>query len=168
MSLLNGPLDSHQNYLNYIALENCFEYFGLVESQRKQKSLDLTANYHRLRLLLNAMGAMNTVLDYFFHEQKESQGWNDSQRNLVLERIKRKHPVLYQLDQLLNTYKRIEHRDMKALVATDLQATVVSISSIKQKIEIDFNSTEDERIISDAFDFWFEYNKDPDINTLLP
>ena len=53
MSLLNSPLDSHQNYLNYIALENCFEYFGLVESQRKQKCLDLTANYHRLRLLLN-------------------------------------------------------------------------------------------------------------------
>ncbi|KAB2824737.1 hypothetical protein [Aliivibrio finisterrensis] len=168
MSLLNGPLDNHENYLNYITLENCFDYFGLVESQRKQKSLDLAENYHRLRLFLNAMESMNIVLDYFFHEQKEQQGWNDSQRDLILDRIKRKHPALYDLDKLLNTYKRVEHRDMKALVATDLQETVVSICAIKQKIEIDFNSTKDERIISEAFDFWFEYNKDPDINTLLP
>ena len=168
MSLLNGPLDCHQNYLNYIALENCFDYFGLVESQRKEKNLDLAANYHRLRLLLNAMESMNTILDYFFHEQKELQGWNDNQRDLILERIKRKHPALYHLDLQLSTYKRMKHSDMTSLVATDLKKTVVSIHSIKQKIELDFNSTEDEHIISEAFDFWFEYNKDPDINTLLP
>lgn len=72
-------------------------------------------------------------------------------------------------EQIVNAYKH-SVRSRGGLNASDMQDTLISVSSDKGSIELafEFSSIEDERILNEAFRFWREYESNPDELMLLP
>lgn len=168
--MLAGPLSNHENYLIHIALANFCEYNSLVQYQ-EEKGLNKTpAQYKRLRYFLNTIESLNNVLEYFFHDVKEAQGWKDKELNNILGKIRNKHKILRDIEQIANGYKHCIRRDNKNLQASDMHSSTVIISLDENGIRVDlgFDSIVDDNLMRDAWKFWLGYRQDPNIEKLLP
>ncbi|MCA0912486.1 hypothetical protein [Marinobacter nauticus] len=170
MDVFKGLLGSHTNYLAHVALNNCVDYFDLVAEQ-KVKGQDQTPDrYKRLRYFLNAIESLNNVPEYFFHEFKSDLGWKDNNMRDILGKIRAKHPILRDIEQITNAYKHSVRRNSKDLHAKDLQSPSLEFLADSEGAEVtfSFDSIEDENMMGEAFRFWHAYHQDPDRNTLVP
>ncbi len=168
---LKGPLGSHLNYLTHIALPNCVDYFELVQQQKEEARDSESNRYMRLRFFLNAIESLNNAPEFFFHENKQQQGWADKQRNSIIGGIRRKHEILKTIAEIANAYKHCITRNEMGMNASDLQTPSLSInialSAQTVKVEYDFDSIESEDTLGEAFRFWMDYLNHPD-DRLLP
>lgn len=64
LETLGGPLGSFRNFLAMVALPNCIDYFDA----EKRETGDTTRR-EETRHLFNAVVALDSVVDYMFHEQ---------------------------------------------------------------------------------------------------
>ena len=165
-----GPLSDHLNYLSYIALENCVDYFRLVQNAKEKGISGKAIKYKRLRYFLNAIESLNNSLEYFFHDHKADEGWPDKDMKRILREMRQKHRILSDIQQIANAYKHCVRHNSKHYHASDLQSSVINIDIGQDgtNIKINYVSIEDERIMEEAFKFWVEYHNKPDKNVLLP
>lgn len=70
MSTISGPLAGHINYIRYVALPNCIDYFNFIKVVRELDDKTTPTKFNRLRLFLNAFESLNNIPDYFFHDKK--------------------------------------------------------------------------------------------------
>ena len=170
MDVFKGLLGSHKCYLAHVALDNCLDYFNLLEAQKKEGRDKITDRYIRLRYFLNAIESLNNIPEYFFHEHKGSQGWNDAQLRNVLGQIRSKHAVLKDIEQIANAYKHCVRRNSDDMHAGDMQSPLleISIGSHGVKVKYMFESIEDEEIMGEAFRFWHGYHQSTDKSVLIP
>lgn len=170
MDAFRGLLGSHTNYLAHVALDNCVDYFGLVEAQKEECRDETPDRYKRLRYFLNAIESLNNIPEYFFHEYKGQQQWNDSQLNNILGQIRSKHAILRDIEQIANAYKHCIRRKSDDLHAGDMQSPLLelSIGSNGVKVKYSCESIEDEEIMGEAFRFWHAYHQKPEKSVLLP
>jgi len=168
--MLTGPLSDHQNYLRHIAMANFIDYNNLVRGQESAGKNKVPDQFKRLRLFLNTMESLNNVPEYFFHDVKSSQGWDDKDLNSVLGKIREKHPILRDIEQIANAYKHSIRRQNRNLQASDMQDMKIKSEFKKGDFEVsfDFESIVDDSIASDAWHFWRNYAESGDINILLP
>lgn len=168
MEIFKGPLGSHINYLTHIALPNCLDYLNLINPQKEQNKNP--EKYKRLRYFLNAIESTNNIPEYFFHEYKKSQGWADTQLQDILGKIRSKHLILRDIEQISNAYKHCVRRKENEIHAKDMQSSFIQfeVSPEGIKVEYLFESIEDEKIMGEAFRFWTKYHQKQDISILLP
>jgi hypothetical protein len=164
-----GPLGSHKNFINHIALENYHEYknlCGLNEESRKNRTLD---KYKECRYFLNVIESMNNILDYLYfeHEDKIQQSSLRSYKSAVWA----KYPELRELANLANAYKHCIRegrggKNMNRPWAKDLQKPQlnvdVKISSslgVNTLVNYDFPwpINKHERVLEKAVKFWMAY-----------
>ena len=48
---------------------------------------------------------LNNILEYFLHEFKDSENWQDSDLPNILGDIRSKHQILRDIEQMANAYK---------------------------------------------------------------
>lgn len=170
MDIFKGLLGSHTNYLARVALDNCVDYFHLVKELQEEDRDSIPDRYKRLRYFLNAIESLNNIPEYFFHEHKGEQGWEDDQLRNVLGKIRLKHPILKDIEQITNAYKHCLRKDGDNLHAKDLQSPLLEFSFGPNgaKASYSFESIEDENFMGEAFSFWHAYHQNPDKNFLLP
>nr|VFK51201.1 MAG: hypothetical protein BECKTUN1418E_GA0071001_100535 [Candidatus Kentron sp. TUN]VFK57468.1 MAG: hypothetical protein BECKTUN1418F_GA0071002_11171 [Candidatus Kentron sp. TUN] len=174
MEPFKGPLGSHSNYIHHIALQNCIDYFRLAEGDKEKGLDDISDKYKRLRYFLNAIESINNIPSYFFHEYKKGYSWQDE--NTILKRMREKHTILGDVNEITNAYKHCITKKSDKCDAKDLQEPKikihVSMSSGKTDVEYDFDSIEStkekEKILSKAFGFWIDYINNQDKEFLVP
>ncbi|HGS4480886.1 TPA: hypothetical protein ACMDNO_003490, partial [Vibrio cholerae] len=170
MKMISSPLSDHISYIKYIALENFSEYNHLVQGQIEEGKNNISDQYHRFRLFLSTIESLNNIPEYFFHDIKGSQGWTDSDLQRVLGEIRKKHRVLGDIEQIANAYKHSVRRKADNLQACEMQSLGVYLRLDNGKIKIDFgfDCIADEKLMDEAWDFWFNYFNSQDPSLLLP
>ncbi|HCE4544997.1 TPA: hypothetical protein NGR73_001319 [Vibrio parahaemolyticus] len=165
-----SPLSDHRCYLTHIALPNFSDYNMLVDRQRNQERNKIPDQYDRLRLFLNTIESLNNVPEYFFHDVKEAQGWRDCDLGNILGQIRKKHPILRDIEQISNAYKHSVRRDSGLLQAADMTSSFVEITMEEGRIQINFgfDSIADETLMDEAWKFWLDYRQSTDESILLP
>jgi len=169
MEIFKGPLGSHLNYLSFIVLENCNDYFLLLKQQQEKKQNKTPDNFKRLRYFLNAIESLNNIPEYIFHEFKDEKKWNDKQLSNIVGKIRNNFLILKDITQIANAYKHCIRKNKSNLSAPDLQASIfkIKLESKKIDIEFNFNSIESEDILGEAFRFWIKYKNNPNVDYLL-
>jgi hypothetical protein len=172
MNAFLGPLGSHLNYLNHIALQNCSDYFQLAKAQEERSSqLSTSDKYERLRYFLNSIESLNNILEYFYHEYKSEEGWPEIICPQILGNMRKKHSIFENIEQVANAYKHCIRRKSASLHASDLQSPQIIISIIEGNVSVkyEFDSIECENtIMGEAYRFWVGYSQKPDKALLIP
>lgn len=175
MEFFKGPLGSHRNYLTYIALDNCTDYFNLRKGYGERNDTSTSAKYKEFRYFLNAVESLNSVLEYFFYENEGEI------RHARLERFKEavhnKHSELRDISHLANAYKhcvrqrpRGGEKQANLPWAKDLQHTRVFVNvnvshapgiAVTARYDFEGPTHEHEEILNRAFEVWLSYLNDP-------
>jgi hypothetical protein len=178
MEFIKGPLGSHRNYLNHIALMNCIDYFNLQKKHEEMNESNTPSKYEELRLFLNAIESLNNILDYFYYENEDSI--SHSKLNDFKRAVFGQYPALNDVADIANAYKHCiregrSGKNAKLPWAKDLQkpslVVDINISDTSQpKVEAEFKFewpiSEHEEAISEAFRFWIKYQNDEGPNLL--
>lgn len=167
--IFKGALGSHLNYLTHIALDNCKDYLWLVKAHKEDGRNQTRDKFKRLRFFLNAIESLNNVPEYFFHEHKDNEGWSSDLERTILGDIRSSNKILRDIEQIANATKHYVRRNSKHIQAQDLQAAEIKVSIDPNNLDVQFNfdSIEDERIITEAFKFWVDYLNNPDKGILI-
>ncbi|CAG9000644.1 MAG: hypothetical protein CENE_02644 [Candidatus Celerinatantimonas neptuna] len=168
--MISSPLSNHRSYLEHIALENFKEYNQLVQKQTEEDKSNISDQYHRFRLFLSTVESLNNIPEYFFHDMKESQGWNDRDLTRILGEIRQKHKVLRDIEQIANAYKHSVRHNVCNLQAKDMQSLGVYVKLDNEKVKVDFgfDCIADETLMNEAWTFWFGYFHNQDVSILIP
>lgn len=178
MEIFKGPLGSHRNFINYIAIANYQDYqmlCGLNEENGKQQTPD---KYKEFRYFLNAIESFNNILDYFYYENEaELDGVNLSS---FKKSVYIKYPELERLSELANAYKHCvrEYRGGKStelpwakdLQKPELNVDVKILNSDNVSANVNYNFSwpiaENEEIIHKVFLFWLDYIQPNDVDLI--
>lgn len=173
-----GPLGSHKNYITYIALENQLDY---MNTRKKHEEEGRSANPDKdkeFRLFLNAVESFNNVIDYLYfeHENIIKQKSVDEFRKA----IHKKYPELDALSELANAYKHCVRaksgkKNDRLLSARDLQEPNLNIHIklcenqplVNAEYEFLWPLEKHESKLYKVFNFWLEYNRNPNTQQLI-
>jgi len=166
-----GPLGSTQNYIVYIALGNCVDYFYLKKKHEEENLSSTSEKYKEVRYYLNAVESLNNILDYFYYENESSLSHH---RNVESFRksVHEKYSELETVANIANAYKhcvRENHKGKNTNLpwARDLQnpEIVVNMNLANKTTEVKFNFNwpikEQEEALESAWKFWNSYQSDP-------
>ncbi len=173
MEFLKGPLGSYQNYLRHIAFRNYFEYVSKKKLHVERGENSTPSKYEEFRLFLNAIEALNNVIDYFYFENESSLTSGFVDLNQFRKKALDLFDELRQLANLANAYKHCVRspkgkKDESVPWAKDLQRPLLHISidlktespRIDTEYRFEWPIPEYENILSRAFDFWMKHSDD--------
>ena len=171
-----GPLGSSQNYISYIALSNCSDYFELKMKHEEESKSSTSAKYKELRYYLNAVESLNNIIDYFYFENESLISHGNI--NAFRTAVHKKYPVLETVSNIANAYKHCvrEQRGNKNTNlpwAKDLQNPniAIDINISKMNVDVNFNFVwpihELEIAIEAAWKFWVDYHNVPTPQELI-
>lgn len=171
-----GPLGSSRNYISYIALSNCSDYFELKIKHEEENRSSTSDKYKEVRYYLNAVESLNNIIDYFYFENESliSHGNIKAFRTAVHN----KYPALEKIANIANAYKHCvrEQRGNKNADlpwAKDLQnpEIVIDINVPNMNVDVSFNFVwpiqEQEDAIESAWQFWVGYHNAPTPQELI-
>lgn len=165
-----GPLGSSQNYISYIALSNCSDYFELKMKHEEENRSSTSDKYKEVRYYLNAVESLNNIIDYFYFENESLISHGNI--NAFRTAVHNKYPVLEKVANIANAYKHCvrEQRGNKNADlpwAKDLQnpEIVIDINVPNMNVDVSFNFVwpiqEQEEAIESAWKFWVGYHNAP-------
>jgi hypothetical protein len=160
MRILKGPLGDHLNYIKHIAIGNCLDYFAVVNSHKGQCKNNMPDKYMRLRYFLNAMESLNNIPEYLFHDLKTSKNWEGNILSDFLGKIRSNNNILRDIEAVANAYKHCTRWDKSELHARDMQSMsmVVKLDGSGLRINLEFESIEDVKIMEEGYRFWLDYS----------
>jgi len=184
VEVFKGPLGSHRNFINHMALANYQDYqtlCGLNKENGKQQTPD---KYKEFRYFLNAVESFNNILDYFYYENESELG--DVNLTQFKRKVFVKYPILEELSDLANAYKHCirEKRERRTRTfvkntelawAKDLQKPEINVdinisheSGVGANVTYNFNwpIPENEKIINNVFLFWLDYIQPNDVDLI--
>lgn len=171
MEIFKGPLGSHKNYINFIALENFKEYDNLSRHNREINNNKTPNKYVELRHFLNAAESMNNILDYLFYEHEEEISFKNLRG--YKQAVLGKYPELKKLADLANAYKHCkrENQDGKneelpwakdlQRPELDVKVSITSEDGVDSAVKYNFQwpIAEHEDTLRAAFVFWVSYTQ---------
>jgi len=178
VEIFKGPLGSHRNFINHIAIANYQDYqtlCGLNIDNGKQQTPD---KYKEFRYFLNAIESFNNILDYFYYENEaELEGVN---LNPFKKSVYVKYPELEKISELANAYKhciRVYHgrKNTELPWAKDLQKPELNVDvKISNSADVSANISykfswpiaENEEVIHKVFLFWLDYIQSNDVDLI--
>jgi hypothetical protein len=176
--IFRGPLGSHRNYISYVALPNCVEYFSCKKLNEEQGRSSTPVKYGEFRLFLNAVESLNNILDYLHSEHKNRA--RKKEVGSFRKAVNAKFPALGELSDLANAYKHCGRYDdgKNWKRATDLQKTHTHVkvhislsnpSASRADAYYEFSGPlpEHDTVLNDAFKFWLDYHNHPKMDDLI-
>lgn len=169
MSTLDGAFANLHNFLFFVALPNCTEFFRLeqAETEEMEKRGELADPTKRelSRALFNAVVSLDAVLDYAFHAERG--GTNQRPFNEMLEQHE---PAITELREISNALKHcVTRADAKTnsaevlhtYVQAQLGVTEVTSSRVTVKIEAELLAKARSALTA-AFRFWLSQGQKMD------
>ena len=177
MEFIKGPLGSHKNYITYIVLPNCIDYFQLQKLNEEHNNLHASSKYGEVRHFLNAIESMNNILDYFFYENESYLSIDHL--TTFKKQVCSRYPILKDVADIANAYKHCVreskgNKNPELLWARDIQRPrmvvnidLMSLNNPLKKEDIKVNTDYKfewpidsyEQTLVDAFKFWKSYGE---------
>ena len=146
-------LSSSENYIGWIALENCKDYFLAVGIIGKNKQPVIRDGNERkvFRLFLNSIDSLNNIVDYLYFDKFYRQ-FNSFK--CYKDELLSRHHILLEINEIANAYKHckrgIDKKGLFCVYEERLHAKNIRFAHL---------------ILQEAFNFWINYyQKDGKIN----
>jgi hypothetical protein len=161
MSTFDGAFGNLHNFLHFIALPNCLDFFHREQSEREEVAnngqvADVTRR-ELSRVLFNAVVSLDTVLDYAFHA--EGGGPDQGPFN---QRLFQKERALAELREISNAMKHCVTRNADRLdgaevVQTRIHGEAVVTDALAVNVTIQIEAKVISRAndaLGNSFRFW--------------
>lgn len=162
MKFFKGPKRTCKNYISYVVIPDCSDYFDLLREALEREQEDMLDEYKAFRYFLNALRSLDKIPDYFFYEHEEYLYAKsaDDFRKEVFEII----PEIKEIDWLLKLYEGLTLRDLEQVErgrteGIELLETFLDKDELLKgpRLNAELFLQKQDEILSKAFKLWILY-----------